>query len=154
MNATYAADNRTQRQRLFALTTKWTETDLTRQLANGWSVATKLAHLAFWDHYYLALIESWERTGFTSSSTETDAINEAARFLSRGIPPVAAVELVRAAAEAIDRKLESITPDLEAAIEASGRVRLLRRALHRREHLDQIESALGGNGTARDHPDG
>jgi hypothetical protein len=38
--------------------------------------------------------------------------------------------------------LESITPDLEAAIEASGHVRLLRRAMHRREHLDRIESAL------------
>lgn len=46
MNATYAADNMIQRQRLFALTTEWTETDLTRQLTNGWSVATKLAHLA------------------------------------------------------------------------------------------------------------
>ena len=74
MNTTYAADNMTERLRLFALTTKWTETDLMRQLAQGWSVATKLAHLAFWDHYYLALIESWERTGFTASSSETDAI--------------------------------------------------------------------------------
>ncbi len=143
MKTTYAADNASQRERLFALTAKWTETDLTRPLANGWSVATKLAHLAFWDQYYLPLIEQWERTGFKSSSIDVDAVNEAVRFLSRAIPPTAAVQLVRAAAEAIDRKLESITPDLEVAIEASGRVRLLRRAMHRREHLDQIEEALG-----------
>jgi len=29
----------------------------------------------------------------------------------------------------------------ESALESSGHVRLLRRAMHRREHLDQIEEA-------------
>ncbi len=146
MNVVYATENATERQRLFELTAKWTETDLTCQLANDWSVATKLAHLAFWDQYYLALFEQWERDCITPSAADVDAINAAVRFLSRAIPPRTVVELVRAAAEAIDRKLETISPNLEAAIEATGRVRLLRRAMHRREHLDQIERALRAEG--------
>jgi hypothetical protein len=36
---------RAERQRLFKITAKLTEEDLTWQLPNGWSVATKLSHL-------------------------------------------------------------------------------------------------------------
>lgn len=142
MNERYTQENAAERQRLVTLTDRLTDAELDLELANGWTVATKLAHLAFWDHYYLALIHEWERTGFTTSSTSVEAVNEAARALSRVIPPAAVVQLVQTAADAIDRKLEGLSPELEAAIETSGRVRILRRALHRREHLDQIEKAL------------
>jgi len=104
MNPIYATENAAERHRLFALTAKWTETDLTRELTNDWSVATKLAHLAFWDRYYLALIEHWECTGCRSSSAEVDAINLAVRHISRAIPPAAAVELARASAEGLDHR--------------------------------------------------
>ena len=50
--------------------------------------------------------------------------------------------MVQVAAEAIDRKLEELASDLEVAIEGSGHVRILPRAMHRRQHLDQIEQAL------------
>jgi hypothetical protein len=49
---------------------------------------------------------------------------------------------VRHAAEAIERKVESLSPELASAIDAGGYTRILHRALHRREHLDQIEQAL------------
>ena len=78
--------------------------------------------------------------------TEVDAINEAVRVLSAAIPLRAAAELARTAAEAIDRKIDGISAELAAAIEAAGRPRILRRSEHRREHLDQIEKALKGLG--------
>lgn len=143
MNTTYEADNAAERQRLFALTGAWTETDLAHEMPNGWTVATTLVHMAFWDYQYVALLGEWEHSGITSPSPDVHAINDAVRVLSLSIPPAATVALVRTAAEAIDRKLEGITPELEAAIEAGGRVRLLRRSIHRRLHLDQIEKALG-----------
>jgi hypothetical protein len=144
----YAADNTAERKRLFALTSRWTEVDLSREMPNGWTVATKLAHLAFWDEYYLARIEQWERTGLTAANDDVEALTHAVRQLSGALSPKAAVTLVRAAAEAIDTRLTSITPKLRSAIEASGRVRLLHRALHRREHLDDIERVLGSTRTA------
>jgi hypothetical protein len=146
MGHDYAADNTAERERLFALTSRWTDVDLSREMPNGWTVATKLAHLAFWDEYYRARIEQWERSGLTASNDDVDALNRAVRQLSRQLSPKAAVALVRAAAEAIDARLMSITPELRSAIEASGRVRLLHRALHRREHLDEIEGVLGTKG--------
>lgn len=142
MSDTYARQNTVEREHLERLTSRLSDEDLKLALANGWSVATKLAHLAFWDEYVLALLKKWGRDGFTSSLVDVDVINEAVRALSKAIPPRATVELAQAAAEAIDAHLKSITPELRAAIEASGRTRLLNRSLHRREHLEQIEKAL------------
>jgi len=143
MNEAYVAENTAERQRLVRLTAHLTDADLNRKLDDGWTIAAELAHLAFWDQYALALVKVWEHTGFnTVSSGNVDAINEAAHLLSAAIPPQAAVQLAQAAAEAIDRKLETLTLALAAEIEAGGRVRILRRALHRREHLDGIEKEL------------
>ncbi len=144
MNARYVEENAAQRRRLATLTASLTDAELQRDVGNGSSVASKLVHLAFWDRYCLALIRRWEREGVKSLPSEVDAVNEAARALSAAIPLGLSVELARSAAEAIDQKLEGITAELEAAIEATGRVRLLRRSEHRREHLDQIETALKG----------
>jgi hypothetical protein len=142
MSADYARENAAERERLFRLTSDLSEKDLESRMANGWSVATKLLHLAFWDQYALALLKSWKSTSVTASSLEVDAVNEGVRVLSYAVPPKAVVRLVRAAAEGVDAEVERIQPELKAAIEASGRTRLLLRAAHRREHLDQIEKAL------------
>jgi len=53
------------------------------------------------------------------------------------------IPLVRDAAEAIDRRVEELPAQLAIAIETGGHPRILRRALRRREHLEQIEKALG-----------
>jgi hypothetical protein len=142
MSTAYTTENEIERQRLWELTARLTEEDFSRPLPNGWTVATKLAHLAFWDMYDATCIEGWERTGFAASRVNVDAINEAVRASSREIPNESVVQLVRDAAEAIDRKVELLSPELASAIDAGGSARILHRALHRREHLDQIEKAL------------
>jgi hypothetical protein len=142
VNEKYSGENAAKRQRLFRLTAKLGNDDLNRKLPNGWSVATKLLHLAFWDMYCLPLIEKWEQSGFKYSPGSVDAINHGTLALSRCIPPEKIVDLVRESAEAIDRKVESISPELAAAIETAGYVHFLRRAIHRRHHLDQIEFVL------------
>ncbi len=144
MNAKYVEANAVQRKRLAELAAGLTEADLQREVGRGWSVAAKLAHLAYWDQFALALVRQWQRDGVHSRSSDVDAINEAVRVLSGAIPPRACAALAQAAAEAIDHALVGISPELEAAIEAAGRVRILRRSEHRREHLDQIERALKG----------
>jgi hypothetical protein len=58
------------------------------------------------------------------------------------LPPHEAVSLVVEAAEMVDRKTEALSADLIEKIAAAGELWRLTRALHRREHLDQIERAL------------
>jgi len=146
MNQTYAEENTAERQRLNNLTARLTDEHLARRLGNGWSVAAALIHLAFWDQCGLARVKEWERTGFTPSvltGEVVNVINDAVFRLSEAIPPRAAIQLAQAAAEAADRAVERITPQLAETIEAGGHARVLRRAAHRREHLNQIERAIG-----------
>lgn len=143
MDQSWLAENEVERCRLFDLIARLTADDLGRSLPNGWTVATSLAHLAIWDQYCLAAICEWERNGFATYRINIDALNEAVRVLSDAIPPATAVELARKAAEAIDQKIAALSPDMTAAIETSDYTRMLRRALHRRHHLDQIKQALG-----------
>ena len=143
MTETYIAENRAERQRLFEITAKLTAENLAQPTLNGWPVALKLAHLAYWDLYALALLQEWEKTGYKASSANVDAVNEAVRVLSNAIPVLSVIPLVREAAEAVDRKVEELAPELAAEIEAGSHARMLCRFLHRRNHLNQIESALG-----------
>jgi len=144
MSNDYTQENARERARLFSLTAALRENDLNRPLPNGWSVATKLLHLAFWDHYCLALLKRWKNTTPSISSLDVDAVNEAVRVLSLAVPPAAVIPLVRAAAEEVDREVEVVAPELRDAIVAAGRERLLRRSVHRHAHLAQVEKALRG----------
>ena len=142
-NNSYTSGNASQRQRLAKLLSKLTDDDLNRPMPGGWTVATKLAHIAFWDQYALARLKKSASSLFQSANVPVDEVNSAARALSEAIPARAAAQLALASAEAVDAYVETIGAELRAAIEGTGNVRLLNRSLHRREHLDQIERALG-----------
>ncbi len=143
MEDTYVENNAAERRRLVQLTGNRSEADLARRLGEGWTVATKLLHLAFWDLYAAALLRRWKRTGLAETAFDTDALNEAIRALSEEIPPRAAVRLAQTAAAEVDGEAEGLTPELKAAIEKAGRTRAVCRSLHRRAHLDQIAKVLG-----------
>jgi hypothetical protein len=139
----YVAENAAELERLRGLVARLSDEELARPLDGGWMAATVLAHLAFWDRRNLALLERWRREGVVAPpKVDVHDINYALRTVSEAIPPRAAARLAVAAAEAIDGALAQIAPELAAQIEAVVGERALRRALHRREHLDQIERGL------------
>ena len=137
-------ENEAERARLVTLVTRLTDADLARPLGNGWTVATALAHLAFWDRYDMQLIEHWER-GDILNPNEPKWYDD---VLNRGLlpewqaPARESVRLALEAAEAVNRKVGSLTPEIADAIIARDETWLLRRHNHRREHIDQIERAL------------
>ena len=142
MDRSYATENTRERQRLRTLITSVSDDDLKRPLPNGWTVAITLAHLAFWDRQRLALLKRWQRDGVQPAPADADTINEAVRVLAAALPPRTAAQLALDAAEAVDQALEQLSGDLLTAIEAGGQGPVLRRAVHRRGHLDRIEQAL------------
>jgi hypothetical protein len=143
--ASYTAENTAQRERLIALAARLTDEDLLRPLDHGWTVAAALVHLAFWDRSRWGTLRRWLENGEFPSSlgTSPDPINDAVYVLSQAIPPRAAPKLAMDAAETVDSLVEQLTPDQVAALESAGLGRMVNRSLHRREHLDQIEQALG-----------
>ena len=135
-------ENRKELQRLLSLLDRVDEDQLNRQLANGWTVATALAHIAFWDRYVVAILAEWGRKGFSQPATQYDALNEAIESMSLAIPRAALLDWVRQSAAAANGAADAVPPELAEAIEAGGRGRFLDRYAHRRHHLDQIETLL------------
>jgi hypothetical protein len=102
-------------------------------------------HLAFWDRQWLSKLEEWERTGVVVMPPLRDIINSINDGMLpwwRSIAPAQIRHEVIAAAEAMDAKIVSLPVHLHEAIFAEC-PRTLVRAIHRGEHLDEIERALG-----------
>ena len=141
----YVDDNSKERARLKALVERSSDADLARPMPAGWTVASVLGHLAFWDQRILVLLDAWERTeapAFHNRDEDVDWINDAGKPFLLALPPRQAAELAVSIAEAVDRKVETLSDDFVARIAAAGNPLNLRRAEHRREHLDDIEAVL------------
>lgn len=142
MTPRYVIANDSEPARLNALLDRLSADDLGRCLPNGLTVAEVLVHLAFWDGYACAALSRWQAQGFADSNTDFESVNSSIRTLAGVIPDAAVVEVVRAAAEAVDAQAATVSPELAEVIEANGKGRTFERALHRKTHLDQIEDAL------------
>jgi hypothetical protein len=138
----YAIANDNERARLDSILDRLTDEDLARRLPNGLTIATALVHLAFWDEYARAALQQWRTSGFSDSRTNYEAVNSAVLTLAADIPDRSAVEMLRRAADAVDREAGQVSPELAEIVQANGKHRVLERAMHRRTHLDQIESLL------------
>ena len=138
----FVNENTRERSRLKALVARLSDADLARPLPAGWTVAGVLGHVAFWDQRTLVLLDAWERTGAEpphNRAEDTDWINDAGKPFLLALPPRQVADLAVAIAEAVDRKIETLADELVTRNAAAGHPLNLRRAEHRREHLDQIE---------------
>lgn len=140
---TMIQDNRKERERLSALVAGLREGEFQTRLPNGWTVTMALGHLAFWDLRQATLLKRWLEQGVKPGSLDAEAINGPLSVLSASIYPQAAVRLAVEAAETIDRAVEQLTPAQAEELLKMGLERNLHRALHRRDHLDKIDQALG-----------
>ncbi|WP_420238471.1 DinB family protein [Telmatobacter bradus] len=138
----YRSANSASLARLNALLDRLGPNELAHRLANGWTIADVLVHLAFWDAYALSWLHGWQQGKAPQDSTNIDSINAAITSLSRSIPLESAGALARKNAEIIDHALEDLNPALVSAIEASGQKHLLFRCWHRDEHLQTLEREL------------
>jgi hypothetical protein len=141
----FVQENEASRRELQALTASLTDDDLARDLGNGWTVSTVLCHLAFWDRLVLRRLREWQRTGFDPvrfTRLATTSINDAAREISRGVPGHEAALMAIENAEAIDTELEGLGEELIDQINGAGFERVLKRSLHRREHLRRIAETI------------
>ena len=146
LDRSHVALNDAQRARLHALVKRLTDAVHGRAMPAGWTVAAILAHVAFWDQRALVLLEQWEAQGTTpppNNDADVDWINDAAKPLFLALSPRRAAEVALAVAEAVDRKVAMLPDDLVSRNAAMGTPVNLVRATHRRQHLDEIEHALG-----------
>ncbi|MGH7413681.1 MAG: DinB family protein [Candidatus Rokuibacteriota bacterium] len=143
----YMAENQTQLTRLRTLVDRLGDRELSRPLEAGWTVAGVLAHLAFWDYRVVTLLDAWGADGRGTpppayEEAAVNWINDAGKPLCLALPPRTAARLAVEAAVAADERVGALADAVLAANAAAGSPIGVRRAEHRREHLDEIERAL------------
>jgi len=142
MTYPFIEENNASRRRLKAIIDRLSAEDFTRTTAGGWTVASLLAHLAFWDQRIVVLLRRWKASGVDESPVDSDMINDSLKPLLITLQPRAAVELCLLSAEAADAEVEALAPELYEQIQASPNHFRFNRSLHRNNHLNEIEQLL------------
>jgi DinB family protein len=143
----YVAENEAQLTRMRSLVESMSDDELAEPMDAGWTVAAVLAHLAFWDHRVVTLVDQWgaDGTGTPPDSPGSydewavDWINDAAKPLILALPPRVAAQVAVDAAVAADERVAALSDELLAINERRGLYINPLRADHRQEHLDEIE---------------
>jgi DinB family protein len=141
------AETDAERERLRSLVARLSDKELSRPMPAGWTVAGVLAHIGFWDARAIYWLDKWAR-GVAPTPYEpenTEAVNDSAKPLCLALPPRDAAKLALRLADEADRKVRDLSDAMLVQIRATGGPPFnLSRAIHRKEHLDEIESALRG----------
>lgn len=144
IDRSYIAENAAELRRLRTLVERLSDADLARPTPGGWTVASSLAHVAFWDQRILFWLDRWERGEAPRPLDEADIdwVNDAGKPLCLALPPRVAARLTVDIAEQVDQRLAALTDERVAANNAAGEPLFLTRAQHRKTHLDEIERVL------------
>lgn len=137
----FAEHNRKATRRVIALCQNMSDADLLKPIRDSWTIAVALAHLAFWDQRVIHVIDLAEKNGKLFAPTFDDQLNEIVLPFLAAIPAREAVRITIHTAEMLDAKLEQCPVGLIEEMLAVNS-RLVFRAIHRNEHLDEIELAL------------
>ena len=148
MDSLYTKENNASRARLKKLVQNITIKELNLVIyKEGWTVAVALGHLGFWDQRRAELAKRW-RKGLIEKSDITDlsmhTINDALLALFLAMPPKYAADFTVSAAEAVDKELAALTAEQVAQVEKLGDRHALNRGIHRKMHLDEIDTLLKG----------
>jgi hypothetical protein len=141
LDRSFIERNRASTDRIHTLAERLTDEEMQHAVGKHWTVAIALAHLAFWDRRVLYVLDMTERDGKLFIPEIDVFVNDLSLPLWAAIPPRQAARIAIETAETLDRRLENFPPALLEEIYAYNQ-RWVVRALHRGEHLDEVDAAL------------
>ena len=143
LDRSFVERNRASTERIRAMAARLSDAELQRPVGEHWTVAIVLAHLAFWDRRVMYVLDMTERDGKLFIPEIDIFVNDLSLPLWAAIPPREAARIAIETSEELDRRLEGYPPALLGEIHAYNK-RWVVRALHRGEHLDEVDAALKG----------
>jgi hypothetical protein len=143
LDRSFVEHNRAATGRMADLAARLTDEQWRIPVGEHWNAAIALAHLAFWDLRVLAVLDRSEREGVLVAPEIDLVVNDLSLPLWGAIPPREAARIAVETAERLDSRLEACPPGLIEEMVARY-PRWVVRALHRNEHLDEVDAALGG----------
>lgn len=143
LDRSFVDRNRASTDRIRTLAARLTDEELQHPVGEHWTVAITLAHLAFWDRRVMYVLDMTERDGKLFIPEIDIFVNDLSLPLWAAIPPREAARIAIETAEAVDKRLEDFPPALLEEVYAYTK-RWVVRAMHRGEHLDEVDAALKG----------
>ena len=142
LDRAFVEQNRASTNRIRELVAGLSDAQMKKPVGQHWTVAIALAHLAFWDRRVLCVLDTTEKDGGKLFIPDIGiVVNDVSLPLWAAIPGRDAARLAIETAETLDKRLETYSPALLETIHAHN-VRWVVRALHRNEHLDEVDAAL------------
>jgi hypothetical protein len=138
-------ENDASRQELAGFIASLDDASLAADTGNGWTAATVLCHLAFWDERAIYLLRLWKDGRFEPfqlTPQAIDSLNVAARVISRAVPVRDAAALALASAAAADGEVAGLAAQAVENLQQSGFDWSLTRSVHRRAHLRTLKEKL------------
>lgn len=141
LDPSYIDQNRASTERIRALIARLTDEEMQTKVGEYWTVTIALAHLAFWDKRVMHILDMTEKNGKLFDLEIDIVVNDLSLPLWAVIPPRAAARICIEASETLDKRLEEFSPQLLEELYNHNK-RWVVRALHRNEHLDEVDAAL------------
>ena len=141
IDASHNEQNRASTERIRALITRLSDEEMQTKVGKHWTVAIALAHLAFWDRRVMHILDLTERAGNLVDLEIDIVVNDLSLPLWAVIPAREAARICIETSEALDKRLEEFSPELLEELYHHNK-RWVVRALHRNEHLDEVDAAL------------
>jgi hypothetical protein len=141
LDQSFREQNRASTERIRALVTRLNDEEMQHPVGQHWTVAIALAHLAFWDRRVLYALDVTERDGKLFTPNIDILVNDLSLPLWAALPPREAARLALETSQELDQRLESFSPALLEDLYTYNK-RWVLRALHRNEHLDEVDAAL------------
>jgi hypothetical protein len=141
VDRSFVEQNRASRQRIRTLADRLSDEQLQHRVGDHWTVAITLAHLAFWDRRVMYVLDKTEADGKLFIPEIDIFVNDLSLPLWAAIPPRQAATIAIETAVEVDRRLEAFPPHLLEELLTYNK-RWVVRALHRNEHLNDVDLAL------------
>jgi hypothetical protein len=143
LDGSYIELNRASTERIRALAARLSDEEMQTKVGEHWTAAIALAHLAFWDRRVMYVLDMTEKNGKLFIPEIDIVVNDLSLPLWAAIPPREAARIAIETSGTLDKRLESHSPALLEEIFNYNK-RWVIRALHRGEHLDEVDAALKG----------
>ena len=144
LDPAYIEENRASTERIRELAGRLTDEEMQTKVGEDWTVAIALAHLAWWDRRVMYVLDMTARDGKLFVPEIDIFVNDLSLPLWAVIPPRDAARICIETSQMLDKQLEEYSPALLEEIFNYNK-RWVVRALHRNEHLDEVDTALKQN---------
>jgi len=141
LDPTYIEQNRASTERIRALIARLSDEEMQTKVGEHWTVSVALAHLAWWDRRVMYVLDMTEKDNKLFIPEIDIFVNDLSLPLWAVIPPRDAARICIETSETLDKRLEEYSRELLEEIYNYNK-RWVIRALHRNEHLDEVDAAL------------